>query len=55
MILGPISFSDCFAFILSLVPQLLYRVKWVELLQCFVNIFPFLGEDLPVYLKFYLD
>ena len=43
MILGPINGIDCLAFVIFLIPQLLYQVAFDELLAVLVKMIPFLG------------
>jgi hypothetical protein len=43
MILGPINGVDCLAFVVFLVPQLIYRVDLSELFLVLLKVIPFLG------------
>jgi hypothetical protein len=43
MILGPINGLDCVAFVIFLIPQLLYQVAFGELLVVAGQVIPFLG------------
>ncbi|KAJ9616739.1 hypothetical protein H2200_000458 [Cladophialophora chaetospira] len=57
MILGPINGLDCIAFVLFLVPQLLYNIAFGELLSVAVQVIPFLVFQLPYQLvreRYYL-
>jgi hypothetical protein len=51
MILGPINGIDCVAFIVFLIPQLVYQVAVVELLAVAVTVVPFLGRYLTLSLR----
>ena len=42
MILGQISYLDCLAFLVLLIPQLLLRTKWLQLIEVAVRALPFL-------------
>ena len=42
MILGPINGLDCLAFVIFLIPQLLYHVAFVQLLGVAIQMVPFL-------------
>lgn len=42
MILGPINGVDCVAFIVFLIPQLIYQVDWSLLVSVLVRVVPFL-------------
>lgn len=43
MILGPVNGLDCLAFVVFLIPQLLFQVAFTELLIVIVKVIPFLG------------
>lgn len=45
MILGPISLLDCLAFVIVLIPQLLYQADLFSLLLVIVKVIPFLGKQ----------
>ncbi|EXJ68361.1 uncharacterized protein A1O5_08153 [Cladophialophora psammophila CBS 110553] len=47
MILGPINGIDCVAFVIFLIPQLLYQVDLGELLGVILRVIPFLIFQLP--------
>lgn len=42
MILGQIAYIDCFVFLIFLIPQLLLRVHFLELLEVAFGALPFL-------------
>jgi len=44
MILGPISLLDCLAFVLILIPQLLYQADIFSLLVVILKVIPFLSK-----------
>ena len=44
MMLGQISYLDCVVFVLFLIPQLLLRVNFIELLITGLKAIPFLGR-----------
>jgi len=46
MILGQISYLDCLAFVVFLIPQLLINVHFLILIRCLLQALPFLGEQL---------
>ena len=50
MILGPIAYIDCVVFIVLLVPQLLLRVRWAELIVTGLKAVPHLGINSPIVL-----
>ena len=43
MILGQISYIDCFVFLIFLVPQLLIQVNFFKLAICILSAVPFFG------------
>lgn len=43
MILGPVNGIDCVAFVIFLIPQLLYQAAWGELVVVILKVVPFLG------------
>lgn len=45
MILGQIAYVDCFVFLIFLIPQLLLRVHFIELLEVAFGALPFLCES----------
>ncbi|KAJ9645634.1 hypothetical protein H2204_001215 [Knufia peltigerae] len=47
MILGPVNGLDCLAFVVFLIPQLLFQVAFTELLIVIVKVIPFLVLQLP--------
>ncbi|KAK5269151.1 hypothetical protein LTR99_009291 [Exophiala xenobiotica] len=47
MILGPVNGVDCLAFVVFLVPQLIYRVDLSELFLVLLKVIPFLVFQLP--------
>ena len=46
MILGQISYLDCFVFLFFLAPQLLLHINLLELLVCILQALPFFCECL---------
>jgi len=46
MILGPINGIDCVAFVIFLIPQLLYQVDLNELLGVILGVIPFLSMEI---------
>ena len=55
MILGPISFLDCLAFVLFLIPQLLIQIPLTVLVPCLLRVLPFLGALFSGVQKFSID
>ena len=47
MILGQISYLDCIVFLISLIPQLLYKVSPIQLLRVALEALPFVLFQLP--------
>lgn len=45
MILGPISLLDCLAFVIILIPQLLYQADIFSLILVIVKVIPFLSKQ----------
>ena len=45
MILGQVSYVDCLAFLIFLIPQLFLHVNLFELAFCVLKAIPFLGKS----------
>ena len=45
MILTQISYADCLVFVLCLMPQLLLKINFLDLLLCVLQVLPFLSNE----------
>lgn len=43
MILGQIEWSDCFVFVLALIPHLIIQAPWIDLAKCAFTAVPYLS------------